>query len=407
MALHVYNTFTEKAEIFKTVDMNKVKIFVCGPTVYDFIHLGHARTYIFYDVVARYLKYLGYKIQFIINITDIEDKIFARAHDEGKDYREITEKYTKLFYQDLKRLGIDTVTLFAPASKYISEIIEQIQVLVDKGYAYKAGGNIFYDTAKFPKYGSLSHQSRIDLMLRRLDVDPKKKDQTDFILWRKADEEPSWPSKFGKGRPGWHIEDTAISITHFGARYDIHGGASELIFPHHEAEIAQAMAYTGENQFVNYWVHTGLLTIDGMKMSKSLGNYVTVRETLRKYSADALRLSFLSVKYKNDMNFTDKTLNKSDDFLKMLRKITKISTQKKKEKLSDSGDNILIDDWRDLTSKFRKAMDDDFNTPKAINILKELALSIHQEVNPDSSMKLRKTAREKLIDPIKILGLSF
>ena len=407
MALHVYNTLTEKAEIFKTVDMNKVKIFVCGPTVYDFIHLGHARTYIFYDVVARYLKYLGYKIQFIINITDIEDKIFARAHDEGKDYREITEKYTKLFYQDLKRLRVDTVTLFAPASKYISEIIEQIQVLLDKGYAYKAGGNIFYDTSKFPKYGSLSHQSRIDLMLRRLDIDPKKKDQTDFILWRKADEEPSWPSKFGKGRPGWHIEDTAISITHFGARYDIHGGASELIFPHHEAEIAQAMAYTGENQFVNYWVHTGLLTIDGMKMSKSLGNYVTVRETLRKYSADALRLSFLSVKYKNDMNFTDKTLNKSDDFLKMLRKITKISTQKKKEKLSDSGDNILIDDWRDLTSKFRKAMDDDFNTPKAINILKELALSIHQEVNPDSSMKLRKTAREKLIDPIKILGLSF
>jgi len=407
LALHVYNTLTEKAEIFKTVDMNKVKIFVCGPTVYDFIHLGHARTYIFYDVVARYLKYLGYKIQFIINITDIEDKIFARAYNEGKDYREITEKYTKLFYQDLKRLRVDTVTLFAPASKYISEIIEQIQVLLDKGYAYKAGGNIFYDTSKFPKYGSLSHQSRIDLMLRRLDIDPKKKDQTDFILWRKADEEPSWPSKFGKGRPGWHIEDTAISITHFGARYDIHGGASELIFPHHEAEIAQAMAYTGENQFVNYWVHTGLLTIDGMKMSKSLGNYVTVRETLRKYSANALRLSFLSVKYKNNMNFTDKTLTKSDNFLRMLRDITKISTQKKKEKLSYSGDNTLIDDWCDLTSKFRKAMDDDFNTPKAINILKELTLSIHQEVKPDSSMKLRKTASEKLLDPIKILGLSF
>ena len=401
MPLKVYNTYSRKLEVFTPITEGLVKMFVCGPTVYDYLHLGHARTYIFYDVVARYLKYLGYKVNFIINITDIDDKIFEKAKKEGKTASEIASKYKEACIEDLRRIGVDSVTLFAQVSAYLPQMIQQIQTLLEKGYAYKTRNGIYFDTSKFPTFGALSHLSRAELSLRRVDLDPEKKNPTDFILWRNvAEDEEGFESPFGWGRPGWHIEDTAISITHFGSSYDIHGGAVELIYPHHEAEIAQAEAYTGHKPFVKYWIHTGLLKIRGEKMSKSAGNYITIREAIEKWSPDLLRLYLLSTKYRRSIVFEEKRLVRLESKLRAIERFW----QRCQRLSSSDAQGELSPKIRILAQHFTSHMDEDFDTPAAIETLYKVAELITASTTVEAE-GLLKNSRPTVASILSVLGL--
>lgn len=388
MPLKVYNTYSRRLETFTPIDDGVVKMFVCGPTVYDLLHLGHARTYVFYDVVARYFKYLRYKVMFIVNITDIDDKILERAKKEGRSESEIAIKYKEACIEDLNRLGINTVTLFAQASHYLPQMIQQIQTLLEKGYAYRTNRGILFDTSKFPAFGTLSHQSKAELSLRKIDLDPEKKNPSDFFLWRRVSEESEgFDSPFGRGRPGWHIEDTAISITHFGPSYDVHGGAVELIYPHHEAEIAQAEAYTGQRPFVKYWIHTGLLKIGGEKMAKSTGNYVTIRDALEKYNPNLLRLYLLSTRYRRNMLFEVEAMVRLEGTLKSIEKLwrrcVKLSSKDEKGEMSQK--------IKTLIQRFTESMNLDFNTPAAIKALYEAAEHINAATQFEASNILRNS----------------
>ncbi|MFN3621500.1 MAG: cysteine--tRNA ligase [Nitrososphaerales archaeon] len=401
MPLRVYNTYSRRLEVFTPTSEGVVKMFVCGPTVYDYLHLGHARTYIFYDVVARYFKQLGYEVIFIINITDIDDKIFEKAKKEGKSGREVAAKYSGACIEDLKRLGVDTVTLFAQASNYLPQMIQQIQTLLEKEYAYKTSRGIFFDTSRFPTFGALSHQSRTELALRKIDLDPEKKNPADFLLWRKvAESDEGYDSPFGRGRPGWHIEDTAISITHFGSSYDVHGGAVELIYPHHEAEIAQAEAYTGHTPFVKYWIHTALLKIGGEKMAKSAGNYITIRDALEKYSPNLLRLYFLSTKYRRNILFDQDELLKLRSRLKSIEKFWyRCSMFASKYEGGELSSKIKI-----LTRRFTNHMNQDFNTPAAIKAIFDTANYINTTTAVEAK-NLLKNSYKTIANILSTLGL--
>lgn len=262
--LVVFNTLTRRLELFEPLVGRRVFMFVCGPTVYDYSHLGHARTYVFYDTLARFLRKLGYSLFYLQNITDVDDKIVNRAAEEGRDPIELAKEFESYYYEDMRALNITSVNLYARASDYLKEIFEQIEALIKLGKAYVTESGVYFDITTFPDYGKLSGQKPEELRVHRIEPDPTKRNPGDFALWRnRPREEFGWESPWGYGRPGWHIEDTAISIKHFGKQYDIHGGAIELAFPHHEAEIAQAESLTGEKPFVKYWIHTGLLTVEG------------------------------------------------------------------------------------------------------------------------------------------------
>jgi len=401
LPLKVYNTYSRRVEVFTPITEGLVKMFVCGPTVYDYLHLGHARTYIFYDVVARYLRYLGYKVVFIINITDIDEKIFEKAKNEGRAASEIASKYKEACIEDLRRIGVDSVTLFAQASAYLPQMIQQIQTLLDKGYAYKTSRSIYFDTSKSPSFGALSHQSRAELSLRRIDLDPEKKNPTDFLLWRNvAEDEEGFESPFGWGRPGWHIEDTAISITHFGHSYDVHGGGVELIYPHHEAQIAQAEAYTGHTPFVKYWIHTGLLKVGGGKMAKSAGNYITIREALEKWSPDLLRLYFLSTKYRRNMVFEEEEVRRLEGKLRAIERFWE-----RCQKLSSTEAGAMLSaKIRALTRRFTTNMNEDFNTPAAIKALYEAAEFINTLSTMEAESVL-KNSYQAVASILAVLGL--
>ncbi|UCG68307.1 MAG: cysteine--tRNA ligase, partial [Thermoplasmata archaeon] len=280
--LKVYNTLTRKKEEFVPMEGKKVKMFVCGPTVYDHTHLGHTKTYIAFDVIAKYLRYRGYDVFYLQNITDIDDRIINRAKERGTSEKELADEFTEKYYQDMEELSISSVDKYARATEHIPQIIEQIQGLAEKGYAYEINDGVYYDVSRFEEYGKLVHRTFEDIMdderVSRIEPNPQKMNEIDFSLWKKKKpNEPFWESPWGEGRPGWHIEDTAITISNLGAQYDIHGGGEDLIFPHHEAEIAQAHAYTGKIPFVKYWLHTRFLRIIGQKMANSLGNFITAR----------------------------------------------------------------------------------------------------------------------------------
>ncbi|MBI2184489.1 MAG: cysteine--tRNA ligase [Thaumarchaeota archaeon] len=400
MALKVFDSLFNKKRRLEPLVPKQIKMFVCGPTVYDHLHLGHARTLISYDIMARYLTARGYNVVFIVNITDIDDKIFERAKEEGMHHLELVEKYVNECKSDLSALGINTVTAFPRASEYMEELIRQVQGLLDKRYAYVSEGNIYYDTSRFADFGKLSHQTRLELKLKRLDSDPAKKNQADFVLWRSRDiEEPTWLSPFGRGRPGWHIEDTAITISNFGSQYDIHGGAEELIYPHHEAEIAQAEALTGVSPFVKYWLHTGLLYVDGRKMSKSLGNYVTVKEALKRYGSDTIRLYVASHHYRRPVNFHEEGLKKAKLGLQILEEAF--------QRLEDvSGEGVgrgkpLVPKFVDKYSRaFCRAMDDDFNTPAALKALTSMA----KTVGKMSDYSLRNSDPSSVMEAFRVLA---
>ncbi len=343
-------------------------MFVCGPTVYDVSHIGHGKSYVAYDIIARYLRKKGYAVFFVLNITDIDDKIINRAKEFKEDPLKLSERFAQAFYKDMKDLHVNSINLYAKASDYIPEIINQIKGLVEKGIAYKIQGGVYYDISKFPEYGKLSRQNLEQLTVHRVDPDPEKLNPGDFVLWKNQKPgEIAWDSPWGKGRPGWHIEDTAITLRHFGPTYDLHGGGTELIFPHHEAEIAQAEGLTGKKPLAKYWAHTGLLSIKGKEMHKSLGNFVPIQDAIQKVGVEALRVLYASTHYRSPLDYTEDTLVQAASLARRFRRaydqLQKVSGAKSEGKATRESLKLQVDEAR---TEFFAAMDDDFNTPGAL-----------------------------------------
>jgi cysteinyl-tRNA synthetase len=395
--IKVYNTLTQKKEVLRPKRDKEIKMFVCGPTVYDFSHIGHARTYISFDVICKYLRQKGYKVFYLQNITDIDDKIIKRAKEENVPWKMISRKFEREYFKDMKALKIDSPSKYARATDHIKEIISQVKRLLEKGFAYKISDGIYYDISKFKDYGKLSKRTVLQAedAVSRIDESIEKRNRGDFCLWKfSKPDEPKWKSPFGKGRPGWHIEDTAITEKYFGPQYDIHGGARDLIFPHHEAEIAQMEAISGKAPMVKYWLHTGLLTIRGQKMSKSLKNFITIKEFLNKYSPRLLRFFIIKHHYRSPIDFNGekllqakKELEKLDEFIE---KISKFKFKIKKSKFPI--------DVKKYEKKFILAMDDDFNTPRAVGVLFELIRKANKKILRES---LTQKEAEKILSFLK------
>ena len=308
--LSIYNTLTRKKEEFVPINPHEVKMYVCGPTVYDYFHIGNARSFIMADILRRYLEYKGYNVKYIMNLTDIDDRIIKKSIEEKIDAKLVAEKYTKAFFEDIEKLKVRRADVYPKATEHVHEIVNFIEQLEQNGFAYNVDGNVFYDVSKFKEYGKLSGKKLDELESgARVDVNEEKKNPLDFALWKKAKEgEPFWESPWGNGRPGWHIECSAMSCKHLGETFDIHAGGNDLIFPHHENEIAQSEA-ANRKKFVNYWIHFGFLNINNEKMSKSLGNFFTARDVLKLYSAESIRLLFGQTHYRGPLEFSDELLD--------------------------------------------------------------------------------------------------
>jgi cysteinyl-tRNA synthetase len=372
MTIRIYNTLTRRVELFQPLEKGKVSIYVCGPTVYDYSHIGHARAYIAFDVIVRYLRFRGFDVKYVLNITNVEDKIINRAREEHVDPVALARKFETIFFEDMTNLGVLDSDLYPRVSDHIHDIIEMVQSLIRKGVGYDVEGNVYFDIARFPDYGKLSQQSLNGIKSgARVDIDENKRNPADFALWKKAKEgEISWDSPWGKGRPGWHIECSAMANRYLGTQFDIHGGGRDLIFPHHENEIAQSEAYTDKKPVVKYWMHVGLLTINGQKMSKSLGNYIAIGDLLKRYPADVLRLFVISTHYRRPVNFTEEKLESTKQSLTRIRG-TVNNLRERINALSDiEGMNLQGDVTRQqiqtTMTEFMEMMDDDLNTPRAL-----------------------------------------
>jgi cysteinyl-tRNA synthetase len=383
----------------ETLDSKKVKMFVCGPTVYDYSHLGHARTYVSYDIIAKYLRYRKIDLFLLMNITDIDDKIINRAREKKVEPLELAREFENTFYEDMKTLGIDSIDKFARASEHIQEIIDQVRKLVEKGFAYVTENGVYFDITKFKDYGKLSRMNIEELKKHRVEPDPTKKNPQDFALWKMAKPgEISWGSPWGKGRPGWHIEDTAIAEKYLGQQYGIHGGGIDLIFPHHEAEIAQMESVSGKKPMVKIWTHTEFLRINGEKMAKSLGNFITIRDALKENGTEVIRLFFAFTHYRSPVDYNKKNLEKAKNSLKSLYATLENLAHYKTEVKSETNE------WKSILNESRKefeeAMDDDFNTPAALSVLFELQKKVNRlmeekgEISASLAKELIKTFRE-------------
>ena len=382
--LKIYNTLTKQKEEFKPIDPPNVSMYVCGPTVYDFFHIGNARSFINSDIIRRYLEYKGYKVKFVMNLTDVDDKIIKKSIEEKIDPKQVAEKYIDEFFQDIGKLAIEKADVYPKATEHMQDIIDMVSELERKGYAYNVDGNVFYDVAKFKEYGKLSGKKIDELEVgARIEKNEEKKNPLDFALWKKAKEgEPYWESPWGKGRPGWHIECSAMSSKHLGKTFDIHAGGNDLIFPHHENEVAQSEAANGQ-QFVNYWLHFGFLNIDNTKMSKSLGNFFTARDILAKYSAGAVRLFFAQAYYRGPLNFSDELLSSAEKGLEKLNNLAeKINSEISKN--NNDGVNPGID-IKQYEEKFVTAMDDDFNTAQAVAVIFDFTKEVNRIIAESAS----------------------
>ena len=363
--LKFYNTLSRKKEVFKPLKDGAINMFVCGPTVWNYIHLGNAKTYIQFDVIARYLRAAGYKVFYLQNVTDIDDKIINKAKDDGVSWKEIKDKYEKFYLEDVERLGINSVNKYARATDYIPEIISQVKRLIKKGYAYKISDGWYFDLSKDKDYGKLAGRTELGIedAVSRIDENKEKRNRGDFCLWKfSKPEEPTWKSDIGDGRPGWHIEDTAITEKQFGPQYDIHGGGMDLIFPHHEAEIAQMESISGKKPLVRCWLHTGFLEINAEKMGKSKKNFYTIKEVLEKgYSPEHIRYFFLSGHYRKPLNFTWESLDASKNAYEKLKNILHVlsgSDEKKSNKNIDAA-----------YKQFLEIINDDLNMPRGLSFL--------------------------------------
>lgn len=385
--LTLFDTMQGRKMPFRPRDPPRVSMFVCGPTVQAEMHLGHARTYVFYDSLARYLKHLGYDVLSLMNITDVDETISSAAVKSGEDPLEYSSRMSASYLEDIRRLNITTISRVEPVSAHVEEMIRQIGSLIDKGFAYEAGSWVYFDTSKFERWGRLSHQTRRELALRPLELSPRKRNLNDFALWRpEALVEGRWKSPWGLGSPGWHIQDTAVTIPILGPQYDIHGGAYELIYPHHEAEIAQAESLTGAKPFVRHWVHTNLLRMEGQKMSKSLGNVVTVKEAMKLCPADAIRLCFLSTHYRKQADLSE--------FGSATRMLAWMRGTAKRFATAD------LEPWEALDG-FERTLNDDFDTPKAVKWAERALKAASREKDREKGRSLAAPA----IAGMKILGV--
>ena len=365
--LKIYNSLSNKKEVFTPIDENKIRLYVCGMTVYDYCHLGHARVLVAFDVIVRYLKASGYDVTYVRNITDIDDKIIQRANEKGENFKQLTERFIDAMHEDERALGVQSPNHEPKATDNIAEIIVMITTLIDKGYAYQGkSGDVYYDVSKFETYGKLSGRNPDDLRSgERIAINEDKDDPLDFVLWKMVKpDEPFWESPWGNGRPGWHIECSAMSTTILGNNFDIHGGGHDLQFPHHENEIAQSEACTGEN-FANYWMHNGFIRIDEEKMSKSLNNFFTIRDVLKEYKAEEIRYFMLTSQYRSPLNYSTDQLDAAGASLDRL--YTAMRGLTLGEAPSDT----------EYEKRFITAMDDDFNTPEALAALFDLARDIN------------------------------
>lgn len=393
MAVKIYNTLTKKKEDFIPLEEGKVKMYVCGPTVYNYIHIGNARPAIVFDTVRRYLEFRGYEVHYVSNFTDVDDKLIKAANELGEEVPVLAERFIKAYMDDITALGCKKADVHPRVTEHMDTIIEFIQTLIDKGYAYEADGDVYFHTRKFEEYGKLSHQSIDELRVgARIAVEEKKKDALDFALWKAAKPgEISWDSPWGKGRPGWHIECSAMARSILGDTIDIHAGGQDLAFPHHENEIAQTEALTGK-PFARYWMHNGYININNEKMSKSLGNVVLVRELLQKHDPQVVRFFMLSVHYRNPINFSEELLEKTKAaFGRLKTAYQNLQHRRQASTNLTENDEEWLEKIRAQREQFIREMDDDFNTANAISVLFELASLANRYL-------MEKTTAVKVID---------
>ncbi|TSC89263.1 MAG: cysteinyl-tRNA synthetase [Parcubacteria group bacterium Gr01-1014_3] len=426
--MQIFNSLSQtKEKLEDVITGKKVRLFVCGPTVYHDAHIGNARTYISFDIIARYLRSAGFRVYYLQNITDIDDKIIRRSAAENTTPQALAKKYEKIYHEDEKKLGIISVNKYARATSYIKQIVKQVQTLIDKGHAYKIDDGYYFDLSTFPDYGKLARRTVLQAedSTSRIDENPNKKNRGDFVLWKfssaqggsssggkegaaptggeprpEAGREPSWNTKLGSGRPGWHIEDTAITEYQFGPQYDIHGGAIDLKFPHHEAEIAQQEAASGKKPMVKIWMHAGFLNIGGEKMSKSFGEFVTIREFLEKHSALVLRFMVASHHYRAPMDYSEALLRQSKNtLLNLMGFLGKLEMARGSAKALAAEELV-----KKMAEEFQAAMQDDFNTPEALAAIFSLINQFQKSVW-ELDKKSAKLITKSIVSSLEVLGL--
>ena len=393
--MKIFNTLSGQKEEFVPLDKNEVKMYVCGVTVYDVCHFGHALSYISFDVIRRYLEYRGYNVKYVQNFTDIDDKIINRSKERNMPWQELVEKYIAEFFVDMDALNIKRATIYPRATEEIPTIIEVIKTLIEKKHAYvSADGSVYFSVRSFPDYGKLTHQTAAEMRVTETSQAERKEDPLDFALWKGAKPgEPFWPSPWGDGRPGWHIECTAMSIHHLGKQLDIHGGGQDLIFPHHENEIAQSECYTGLQPFVRIWMHNGFLQLGADKMSKSLGNLVTIKQALERNNADAIRLFIISSYYRMPLRYSLEALDAAEAGIERMKQALKAEGK-------PGGPVVEPEQFK---TRFIEAMDDDFNTPQAVAAMFDLVREINRGNEKDMDVD---KAKDMLKEQAGVIGFT-
>ncbi|MBP6322901.1 MAG: cysteine--tRNA ligase [Fusobacteriaceae bacterium] len=405
--IKIHNTLTGKLEEFKPVIENQVSMYVCGPTVYNYIHIGNARPAMFFDTVRRYFEYRGYKVKYVQNFTDVDDKMIKRANEEGITLKDVADKYIAAYFEDTAKVNLKEEGMIRPkATEYIGEMIELIEILIKKGYAYESNGDVYFNVDKYKhEYGALSKQNIDELNSgARVDISEIKKSQLDFALWKAAKEgEPSWSSPWGEGRPGWHIECSAMSNKLLGATFDIHGGGQDLIFPHHENEIAQSKCSTG-GDFARYWIHNGYINVKGEKMSKSLGNFFLLREVLAKFPGNVVRFFVLSSHYRKPIDFSEDELKQAEAGLRRIENALSRAVEmlNKSENTVEAGDSLaeLKEALKKSKEKFIEGMDDDFNTAIGVGAVFELVKELNKALEIGS---INKAGVEIITETVKFI----
>ncbi len=407
--IKVYNTLNKKKEEFIPLTPGEVKMYVCGPTVYNFFHIGNGRTFIVFDTIRRYFEYRGFKVDFVQNFTDIDDKMIKKANEEGTTVKKIGDTYIKEYYQDADALNIERATVNPRATEFIGEIIKFVKGLVDKGYAYEVNGDVYFSTKKFEGYGKLSGQNIEDLQSgARISIDERKKDPMDFAIWKaQKPGEPAWNSPWGMGRPGWHIECSCMAKKLLGETIDIHAGGSDLKFPHHENEIAQSEALTGE-PFARYWLHSAFVNVNNEKMSKSLNNFFTAREILERYDADVIRFLMLSAHYRQQLNFSEDLLESAkasvERIYNAIGNLENLIDEVCREKMNEE-EKAYLESLNKYKEKYIEKMNDDFNTADAITAIFDLIKDTNTNITIDSSKELAQKALELIRELGAPLGM--
>lgn len=407
--MKLYNTLTGKKEKFVPLEPGKVKMYACGPTVYDYFHIGNARTFIIFDALRKYLEYRGYDVTFVQNFTDVDDKIINKSKEEGIPPKDISKKFIQAYFDDAKTLGIEKADIHPKVTENIDEIIEFIKELIDKGYAYESEGDVYFDVSKYEDYGKLSKQNLEELQSgARVEIGEQKRNPLDFVLWKAAKpDEPSWESPWGAGRPGWHIECSAMARRYLGETIDIHGGGGDLIFPHHENEIAQSEARSGK-PFANYWLHVGYLNIDNKKMSKSLGNFFTPREIAKEFDLENFRFLILSAHYRNPVNFSKELLESAKNGLDRLytgKNNLEYLIENADDKASTEDEEKWLGNLKLYKERFNEVMDDDFNTADGTAVIFDLIREININVNEETTKQTLQEAYNLFIELTSVLGL--